>query len=337
MIIKKQTPMRTPLPFFHRSIGAIALMTTLPALAQSPCDDLTVFPPRYDAFNPERIAVWVNNQSNEIFSYPNFVLLNAQGDVLASEEVATFGIGGPDARFMQVTPGITLPTGPFDATLQLFGNFGDTLFCSWSFPGLTLCPPEACVPAEIRLTNTGELVAFEAFWWVTNTADGTPVASGNFAMNEEDATGLDTVCLPPGEYLLGFSPFSPIDESYIIGITPNAQFTPGTDVAQQQDTTPLDLAFDWYTNCAESSNGIAQQAMEPPSMVMDNGILRITAPQSRALGTITLWSSDGRLVTTRATNAATAEIPLHDLATGIILVHTVDPAGNLFTQRIFTH
>ena len=337
MIIKKQTPMRTPLPFFHRSIGAIALMFTLPALAQSPCDDLTVFPPRYDAFNPERIAVWVNNQSNEIFSYPNFVLLNAQGDVLASEEVATFGIGGPDARFMQVTPGITLPTGPFDATLQLFGNFGDTLFCTWSFPGLTLCPPEACVPAEIRLTNTGELVAFQAFWWVTNTTDGLPVASGSFAMTEEDATGLHTVCLPPGEYLLEFSPFSPIDESYIIGITPNALFTPGTDVAQQQDTTPLDLAFDWYTNCAESSNGIAQQAMEPPSVVMENGWLRITAPQGRAVGTITLWSSDGRLITTRTTNAATAEIPVHDLATGILLVHTADPAGNLFTQRIFTH
>jgi hypothetical protein len=336
VIIKNKLTMRTFLPLLHGSIGTIALLTTVPAFAQSPCDELTVFPPRYDAFDPERIEVWVNNQSTEIFSYPNFVLLNDQGQVLASEEVTFFGIGGTGSHYMQVTPGVSLPTGPFDATLQLFGNFGDTLFCTWEFPGLTLCPAEACVPAQIYLTNTGELNAFQAFWWVTNTADGSQVASGNFAMNDVDATQFDSLCLPPGDYVLEFTPFSPIDETYIMGITPNAQFTPGFDGTMQPDNTPLDLAFSWYEACTEGTNGLAEQVVDPPMMVVDQGMLRISDPKGRALGEISLWSSDGRMITTRTVNADTAEFPLNGLAPGIILVRSEAREGHIFTQRILT-
>ena len=119
MIIKNKLTMRTFLPLIHRSIGAIALLTTVPAFAQSPCDELTVFPPRYDAFDPERIEVWVNNQSTEIFSYPNFVLLNDQGQVLASEEVTFFGIGGTGSHYMQVTPGVSFPANPSEGDYAL--------------------------------------------------------------------------------------------------------------------------------------------------------------------------------------------------------------------------
>jgi hypothetical protein len=328
--------MRTLTPLLHSSIGAIALLTAIPGFAQSPCDELTVLPPRYDAFDPERIEVWVNNQSTEIFSYPNFVLLNDQGQVLASEEVTFFGIGGAGSHHMQVTPGVSLPTGPFDATLQLFGNFGDTLFCTWEFPGLTLCPADACVPAEIHLTNTGNLTAFEAFWWVTNTADGMQVASGSFSMNDVDATQFDSLCLPPGDYVLEFTPFSPIDETYTMGITPNAQFTPGLDGTQQQDNTPLDLAFSWYEVCAEGTNGLTELVVDPPVLMVDNGLLRMTDPHGRALGEISLWSSDGRLITMRTANADTAVFPLNGLAPGIILVRSVAPDGHIFTQRILT-
>ncbi len=229
-----------------------------------------------------------------------------------------------------------LPTGPFDATLQLFGNFGDTLFCTWEFPGLTLCPPLACVPAEIYLTNTGELNAFQAFWWVTNTVDGTQVASGSFAMNDVDATQFDSLCLPPGDYVLEFTPFSPIDETYIMGITPNAQFTPGVDGTMQQDNTPLDLAFSWYDACTDGTNGLRELDVDPPLVMVDNGLLRLSDPQGRALGEISLWSSDGRLITMRTVNTDYAEFPLNGLAPGTILVRSVAPDGHIFTQRILT-
>lgn len=336
MVIKHKHPMRTWNPLLHGSICAVALLTASPAFTQAPCDELLVFPPRYDAFDPERIAVWVNNQSTELFSYPNFVLLNDQGQVLASEQVTFFGIAGTGTHYLQVTPGVSLPTGPFDATLQLFGNFGDSLFCTWEFEGLTLCPAEACVPAAIYLTNTGELNAFEAFWWVTNTADGSQVASGNFAMNDVDATQFDSLCLPPGDYVLEFTPFSPIDETYIMGITPNAQFTPGLDGTMQPDNTPLDLAFSWYEACTEGTNGLTEQVVDPPMMVVDQGLLRISDPNGRGLGEISLWSSEGRLITTRTVNADTAVFPLNGLAPGIILVRSVAREGHIFTQRILT-
>jgi len=317
------------------SIGTIALLSASSVLAQSPCDDLIVLPPRYDAFDPGRIEVWVTNQSAEIFSYPNFVLLDDQGQVLASETVATFGLAASSAHSMQVVPGANLPTGPFDATLQLFGNFGDTLFCSWSFQSLTLCTPEDCTPAIIHLTNTAVLTSFQAFWWVTNTATNEQVATGNFAMNEVDATQFDTLCLPPGEYVLDFSPFSPIDATYIMGITPNAEFTPGIDGTQQPDDTPLNIAFNWYMACSEGTNSVAEHNEPRPALVVDQGLLRITDPRGRALGEVSLWGSDGRLIGTHATNTSTAAIPVHALSTGIIVVRVMNAQGKPFAQRIY--
>jgi hypothetical protein len=339
VINKNRIIMCTLLPSLRRSLGAIALLATLPTLAQSPCGLITVTPPRYDALDPDLLVVMVENQSSELFSYPSFVLVNDQGDTLASEQVSTFGIGGgPEPRYMQVTPGVTLPTGPFDATLLLFSGFGDTLFCTWDFPGLTLCPPDSCVQAEIHLTNTGVLTPFSAYWWVADVSDGTWVAQGIIDMDDVTATHFDTLCLPPGAYVLEFSPFSPIDSNYISGITWNSQFTMGTSTQLQQEGTPLDLAFTWYEACVDGSgtNSIEEQDAVQPMVVMDRNNLRIEDPLGRPLGDISVWSLDGRLIDRRSSSADRAELPLNDLPPGILLVRVAAPDGRIFTQRVLT-
>jgi hypothetical protein len=329
--------MRSKLPPLRRSLGTFAVLAFIPALAQSPCAQVTVTPPQYDALDPGRLVVIVSNQSSEIFSYPSFVLVNDQGDTLASETVNTFGIGGgPDPRYMEVTPGVTLPSGAFDATLLLFSGFGDTLFCSWDFPGLTLCPPDSCVQAEIYLTNIGTLTPFTAYWWIENVSTGTWAASGYFDMDSISATHSDTLCLPPGDYVLGFSPFSPIDATYISGITWNSMYTYGTNSQSQQDSTPLDLAFAWYEACVDGSNGMDEAENVGPSVFLDRNGVRITDPLGRPLGDISLWSSDGRLIQRRSTNADSITLAVNGLPAGILLVRVQSPEGRTFTQRILT-
>ena len=318
-------------------LPAWAFLLALPVFGQPPCVQLTIEHLQYDAFDPSAVQLVVNNQSNELFSYPGFLLVDGQGDTLAREEVSLFGIGtGPQAHYLSADPGVTIPTNGFDATLVLLGNFGDTLYCTWDLEDITLCPPDSCIQAEIYLTNTGPLVEFNAFWWMYDTNDGTQVANGFLNMDEVNATHFDTTCVPPGAYTLEFSGFSPIDETYISGITPNYQFTLGTNVALQQDSTPLDLSFTWYTACVDGTNGITTPMERELAIDQFGDHLRITDPLGRALGDISLWSSDGRLVGQWHTHAPSVQLPLAQLAPGVHLVRVVAQNGNTFTERIFT-
>lgn len=322
----------------RKSAGAAGpvLLAIASASAQSPCAQLTVEHLQYDAFNPAALELVVNNQSGEIFSYPSFTLVGTQGDTLGREQVNFFGIGtGSQTHYMVAEPGVTLPTGSFDATLLLFGGFGDTLYCTWDLSDLSLCPTDTCIQAEVYLTNTGTLMDFLGVYWVTDMDSGAPVATGYVQMDTIAATHFDTLCLPPGNYLLEFSPFSPIDTNYVVGITTSYMFSLGTNTAQQQDPTPLDLAFSWYEACIGISNGLAEQAGRDLVMVIDQDHLRITDPAGAALGDITLWSSDGRLIAARSALTNTVELSMHGLATGILLARVAGPNGTLFTQRIF--
>lgn len=318
-------------------LPAWAFIVAWPVFSQSPCAQVTIEQLQYDAFDQTALELVVNNQSSELFSYPGFVLVDDQGDTLAREQVSFFGIGaGPQAHYLSAGPGASLPSGAFDGTLLLFGEFNDTLYCTWDLDDITLCPPDSCIEASIYLTNTEPLVEFEAFWWVTNAADGDQVALGSFAMSDVDATQFDTLCLPPGNYVLEFTPFSPIDEAYVVGITPNYEFTLGTNTALQQDSSPLDLSFSWYAGCADGTNGITPHEERALTINHLGDHLRITDPLGRALGDISLWSSDGRLVGQWTTNTASIELPLHHLASGIQLVRVGNGDGPDFTERIFT-
>lgn len=323
--------------FSKHTIGCAFIFLTCPALvAQTPCEDLAIVSITYSAFDTNAIEVVVNNGSSEIFSYPSFVLLDAQGNTFAEEVVGFFGIGmGQQAHYPAVVPGATLPTAPFDGTLLLYGLFGDTLYCEFDLTEITLCPPEECIPAEIYLVNTGPLVSFTVFWDITDLSGMESMASGSFEMDETMATHFDSVCLPPGAYTIWLSPFSPIDESYVLGITNNYALSIGTNVAQQQDSTPLDLSFSWYEACIDLSQSIADHSARDIQVILQGGTIQLVAPDHLPLGEVALWTMDGRLLATRSTGSPMLSISVEGISAGVILVRVVDPQGRSFVQRIF--
>jgi hypothetical protein len=324
--------------FTPKLLGAcIALLLIGPTLnAQAPCDDLSLERITYSATDANTIEVVVTNGSTDIFAYPAFTLLDAQGDTLAIEQFSFFGIGmGPQAFHLANSSGTTLPETPFEGTLLLQGLFGDTIYCSWDLTDILLCPAEDCHEAEIYLMNTGSLEAFEVFWWVRNEDDASIVATGSFMMDESISTHTDTLCLPPGNYMLEVSDFSPIDASYILGITSSMAYSLGTNTLDQQDSTPHDLAFRWYERCAMGTQSIAEHDQRSIQVLLQGGSLLFSAADQLALGEISMWTADGRLLAARSSNTSMLNIPTEGMASGIVLTRVVDTQGRSFVQRIF--
>lgn len=321
----------------RQTLGSACFFLIGPAIiAQSSCDELYIERIAYSPFDTTVIEVLVTNGSTEIFSYPSFVLLDTQGDTLAKEDVAFFGIGmGQQAHYPVIVPGATLPTMPFDGTLLLFGLFGDTLHCDFALTEISLCPPEDCQEAMIYLVNTGPLVAFDVYWWVNDVVSGSQVANGSFPMDDVMHTHFDTLCLPPGKYQLEVSPFSPIDESYVLGITNDYAFSIGTNVSQQQYSTPLDLAFNWYQACIDISQSIPVHLPRDIQITLQGGAIQLLAPDQQPLGEVSLLSPDGRLLVARDTGSSMLSVSVEGLAAGVLLARVMDRQGRSFVQRIF--
>lgn len=67
------------------------------------------------------------NISEELYSYPGFILLNENGDTIAVETVNYFGIGeGGQPHYLEIVNSFELP---FYGTLELYSNFYDSLHC----------------------------------------------------------------------------------------------------------------------------------------------------------------------------------------------------------------
>ncbi len=323
-----------------RSLTALVLLliTVGNITAQDPCDEIVIGSVQYSAVHPDVLEIMAYSQGNDCVSYPSFILYAPNGDTLAMETVNFFclGMGFPQTHFLAIQPGVQLPTGTFNASLELFTGFGETLVCTWDLNDLDPCPAESCIEAEIYLTNTGELVPFTAYWWITDDT-GDQVDDGWFEMDENMATGFDTTCLAPGNYTLTFTPFSPIDESYVAGITRSWQQSIGTNVAQQQDTTPLDLEFHWYLPCADGTNSIQEAELPGILLQSDHSLLGISALDNEPLGTVNLHTLDGRMVRSLSTRNASTNIPVDDLATGIHIVRIDRGNGEIIIRKAFIH
>lgn len=312
----------------------LALLLVAPALAQDPCDEVSILQVQYAAVDPGLVEVIVHNQSGELFDYPSFALVDDQGDTLAREVVNFFGIGPtPQAHYLSVLPGATLPTGAFDGTLLLSSAFGDSVSCTFDLSGIDLCPPPPCQQAIIYLTNLDVPETFAAYWWIDGD-EGTFLYSGTFLMDGITAMGFDTLCLPPGDYVLNFTPFSPIDTTYVAGITSDWNFTIGTNTYLQGDNSPLDLAFTWYVECAEISNAVAEPVREDIHAYLSGDQLLIGDPNGQALGTVMLFGADGRLLLSSSANASRTALSVARFASGIHVLQVQRPNGERFATRI---
>lgn len=304
--------------------------------AQDACDPIVIERVQYSAVHSNYIEVLAYVTNSDCIDYPSFILLNDQGDTLAVEATDFFclSFGTASAHYLAVRPEAQIPTGSFNARLDLYTGFGASLVCSWVLNDVALCPTEPCTQAEIYLTNTGPLETFAAFWWIYDSGTSEQIANGNFLAGET-ATNFDTTCLAPGHYVIEFSPFSPIDEEYVMGITNNWQYSIGTNVAQQGDTTPLDLVFSWYEACVDVGNSVNESASEDIGITLQNNLIQVNALSGRALGRITMHTLDGRLVEQRYSASSSASLSTDGLSAGIFIIQAVNASGHSFVQRIF--
>jgi len=92
------------------------------------CDSIIIHSCQPNATG-EQFEVIVSNYSENIMSYPGFVILSENGDTIALEEVNYFGIGFNQFHILNV---INPPNLPMNITLELHTLFYDSLECSWN-------------------------------------------------------------------------------------------------------------------------------------------------------------------------------------------------------------
>jgi hypothetical protein len=246
------------------------------------------------------------------------------------------GFGAVQTHSMTLHADADVPIGSFNARLELFSGFGDTLVCSWELNDLVLCPPAGCQDAEIYITNTGSLEAFEAYWWVLDE-DGMQVDQGNFHVGDDVATHFVNTCLVPGSYQLGFSPFSPIDDEYVIGITQDYQQSIGYNTHLDDGQSPWDLLFTWYVACSDGSNSIAEMVQDPLLITIANGRLSIRDPRAEQLGQVQLFNADGRLARSLLVECDRTDVDLSTLAAGLHVVRVIRENGSTTARSIILH
>ena len=102
-----------------------------------------------------------NSSSNEIYSYPAWVIKDGEGNLIAEELVMYFGIAGTSYHVLEMTEPWQGGTLPIDVTLELWTGFGDQMACTWDW---TFHPQEllwtgngngGCFPISMSAYATG--------------------------------------------------------------------------------------------------------------------------------------------------------------------------------------
>jgi hypothetical protein len=178
---------------------AFLISSSIQLKAQTACDSLIIDCCNFDLLGNDSISLFATNLNNgEIFDYPGFILLDQNGDTLAIETVNYFGIGqGGQTHVLQVQNPIIFP---FTGTLELWGGFYDTLYCSYPISFLHLELNEKTTELMIFPNPSNETIYIGAepfdSWEIIDLM-GSLVKKG-----DESATWITISDLKSGSYLL---------------------------------------------------------------------------------------------------------------------------------------
>lgn len=274
--------------------------------ASSPCDDLDLVSVQWAAFSDTAVMVHVQNNSSELFSYPSFILFNAQGDTLASEAVDLFGISGDSWHVLRIRPGTTVPGVPFSGRLELWTDFTTDLACSW-VSTFELCPPAPCAELRPTVANMSGMLVNGTFNWLVYDATDL-IANGQFTLGQNGQTADTALCLPPGEYHVNVSPTDPgfMGILYYYVTAPGGQSTPNLPVTA---SLPVLLPFTFYGPCISGSQDISELPPSPLRTAPIAGGLQVWNEDGTALGPLWLYDVQGRLIFNRTASTDRMFIP----------------------------
>lgn len=258
-----------------------------------PCAVLDLVSVQWQAFGDTAVMVHVLNNSSSLFSYPNFILFNAQGDTLAKETVNLFGIANEGWHLMRIQSGIAIPEEAFNGRLELWTDFTQVLACSWE-QEFSLCPDEACSELEIHLSNTLSTPVIGTYNWMLGDLFG-GMHSGQFALSAQEQHVSTTLCVPPGAYILNVSPTDP-------GSLSAPRFYASASGGQLSNSgmatasLPLALEVNFYGPCTSGTQSVAELSAPALMVRYAQGGIYLETSDGKPLGAVTLWDMQGRLI-----------------------------------------
>ena len=286
----------------------------------SVCDSLMIDHVQWRAFDGPAIVVHaLNTNTQELFDYPNFILLDANGDTIAIEAVELFGIAADSYHTLALVDGVAPPIGPFLGTLQLWTGFTTELACEWTAT-FDLCPPAPCAPVFATLNNLGNALAIGTFQWTIYDDEQNIAASGQFELT--DTVQYDEVgtCLPPGEYTMVTTPDQePTGGQVYYGVLANGFYSGPNQALVQPPLPPMPFTF--YQECIEGGNSIPEAA---PSMFTAQCIddrLHIQRLDGGSIGAVQVFDVQGRILIQGSSTGSMLTLPVPD-ATGVLLLRT---------------
>ncbi|MBK9758733.1 MAG: hypothetical protein IPO90_01870 [Flavobacteriales bacterium] len=156
------------------------------------CDSLALVSIQWHAFSENEIVVHVqNNNFNQLFDYPNFILFDANNDTLAVETVNFFGIAGDSWHMLQVNEGAIIPDGQFTGMLELWTLGTTVLACEWTLPMIRARrhpAPHSYPPSRIWVVASRSAP--------TSGPSSTVTCSWRAAGNSNWASGWNTMLIP---------------------------------------------------------------------------------------------------------------------------------------------
>ncbi|MFZ1617970.1 MAG: T9SS type A sorting domain-containing protein, partial [Flavobacteriales bacterium] len=226
-------------------------------------------------------------------------------------------IGEESWHTLTVRPGVDLPTGTFNATLELWTGFYEDLACSWELPVL-LCTDAPCSPLVPFVQNYGSGLALGDFQHVISSG-GSPVAGGTFTLTADDQLASDTVCLPPGNYVMELTADQPSTGGEpVFGVN-------GEDRAQGPSANvgfdvPASLTFAFHGPCIDIAQHVVIRNPDVLRVIQGADHIQLIRTDGQALGVLNVFDAQGRVVYSTRTSQAECTIPTGDRPAGIFML-----------------
>lgn len=299
--------------------------------APTACDSLVLASISWAPFTDTALMVHVFNATSELFDYPAFVVLGNSGDTLAKETVNFFGIGQESWHLLTIRPGAVVPDGPFTGRLELWKLFNTVLACSWDRT-FDLCPPGPCAPFNAMIENDGKSLVDGTFQYTIKHL-GSVVANGAFTLNASTTYASDSLCLPPGHYMMEVVADQGLGNGEVrfgVGIG-NVILGPTAYVVP---TTLSAVGFDYYAPCANGPQAVAETRPAGMVVAQNAGFLTVARADGRPIGDLWVMDAQGRMVAHAVDHRG-----LHGLATagwahGLYLLRGEGTDGQVFTARV---
>lgn len=286
----------------------------------SPCDPLVIAGVQWSAFSETSLVVHVFNPTSELFNYPGFVLLADNGDTLAQETVDFFGIGAENWHTLAVHSGATIPTGTFTGTLYLWTGFYSEQACAWELT-FDLCPPEPCSELYPTVQNVGSGTTVGSFSYQILDED-VPVASGTLLLGEDQYVDRDTICLPPGQYILSLSADQPANAGQPFFSIEAPGFLQGP-TAPVDPNSPTALPFGFYTPCIELPQGIHENPSAGFHVTNTAAQVTLSRMDGAALGFLRVYDAQGRSVANVVEGNSVHVFPVSNWSPGLYICRVV--------------